>query len=149
MVANVFYHPHRVLYADCTLGDHVYHARYLDLLEAARGEFFRHLGTTFLDWQEQDVIFPVIEARLRYKSPACYDDGLQTAVWVTRVERVRLNFGYRMMNQDQTLILEAETWHVCTGREGKKPKRLPSALIVAVNAYLHAAGPNPTSPARP
>lgn len=149
MVANVFHHPHRVLYADCTLGNHVYHARYLDLLEAARGEFFRHLGTTFLDWQERDVIFPVIEARLRYQSPAVYDDELQTAVWVTLAERVRLNFGYQMMKKDQTLILEAETWHVCTGREGKKPTRLPSALVVALNPYLRAAEPSPTLLAQP
>jgi acyl-CoA thioester hydrolase len=140
MVANVFHHPHRVLYADCTLGNHVYHARYLDLLEAARGAFFRHLGSPFLNWQEQDVIFPVIEAHLRYKSPAVYDDELQTEVWVTVAERVRLNFSYRMVNVDQTLVLEAETFHVCTGREGKKPKRLPAVLVAALQPHLRAVG---------
>jgi acyl-CoA thioester hydrolase len=139
MAANVFRHSQRVIYADCTLGNHVYHARYLDLLETARGEFFRHLGTTFLHWQEQDVIFPVIEVRLQYKRPARYDEVLQTEVWVTVAERVRLNFGYRMTNQDQALILEAETLHVCTGREGEKPKRLPAALVVALKPYLRAA----------
>jgi acyl-CoA thioester hydrolase len=139
MVANVFRHSQRVIYADCTLGNHVYHARYLDLLETARGEFFRHLGTTFLHWQEQDVIFPVIEARLQYKRPARYDEVLQTEVWVTVAERVRLNFGYRMTNQDQALILEAETLHVCTGREGEKPKRLPATLVAALKPYLRAA----------
>jgi acyl-CoA thioester hydrolase len=139
MVANVFRHSQRVIYADCTLGNHVYHARYLDLLETARGEFFRHLGTTFLHWQEQNVIFPVIEARLQYKSPARYDEVLQTEVWVNVAERVRLNFGYRMTNQDQALILEAETLHVCTGHEGVKPKRLPATLVVALKPYLRAA----------
>ena len=136
MVANVFHHSQRVSYSDCTLGNHVYHARYLDLLEAARGEFFRHLGRTFLNWQEQDLIFPVIEARLRYKSPARYDDVLQTEVWATMAERVRLNFGYRMVNQNQALMLEAETFHVCTGREGEKPKRLPAALVAALKPHL-------------
>lgn len=139
MVANVFRHPHRVIYADCTLGNHVYHARYLDLLEAARGEFFRHLGTTFLDWQERDVIFPLIEAHLRYRAPAVYDDALQTAVWITVAERVRLNFGYRMVNQAQSVILEAETFHVCTGRDGKKPKRLPAVLVAVLNPGLRTA----------
>jgi acyl-CoA thioester hydrolase len=143
MVANVFSHPHRVIYADCTLGNHVYHARYLDLLEAARGEFFRHLGPTFLDWQEQDVIFPVLEARLRYQSPARYDDVVQTAVWVTIVQRIRLNFAYRMVNQNQDVILEAETFHVCTAREGKKPKRLPTALIALLIPHLRVAGSGP------
>jgi len=44
------------------------------LARSARGEFIRALGSTVLQWQERDVIFPVIEARLRYKSPARYDD---------------------------------------------------------------------------
>ena len=61
---------------------------------------------------------------------------LQTEVWVTVAERVRLNFGYRMTNQDEALILEAETLHVCTGREGKKPKRLPATLVAALKPYL-------------
>jgi acyl-CoA thioester hydrolase len=139
MVANAFHHAYRVRYADCTLGNHVYHARYLELLEAARGEFFRHLGVTFLEWQSADAIFPVIEARLRYKAPARYDDALQTEVWVTAAERVRLNFGYRMANQNETLILEAETWHVCTAREGTLPKRLPAKLVAALHPHLRPA----------
>src|SRR5581483_1046504 len=79
-VAAVFRHAHRVTYAECTLGNHVYYSRYLDLLEAARGEFFRQLGATFQQWQEQDAIFPVVECRLRYKSPARYDDVLSIEV---------------------------------------------------------------------
>jgi acyl-CoA thioesterase FadM len=47
-MANPFCHTHRVTYAECTVGNHVYHSRYLDLLEAARGEFIRSLGATVL-----------------------------------------------------------------------------------------------------
>ena len=66
----MFQCTHRVTYAECTVGDHIYHARYLDLLEAARGEFMRALGGPVLAWQDADYIFPVIEARLRYRYPA-------------------------------------------------------------------------------
>ena len=119
-----FRHPHRVSYAECTLGNHVYHSRYLDLLEAARGEFIRSLGSTVLHWQEKDVIFPVIEARVRFKSPARYDDVLAIEVWPTLIQRVRLNFGHRVTNQHGKLIFEAETFHACTGID-EKPKRMP------------------------
>ncbi|MGB7748893.1 MAG: acyl-CoA thioesterase [Verrucomicrobiia bacterium] len=131
-----FRHPHRVSYADCTLGNHVYHSRYLDWLEAARGEFIRSLGSTVLQWQERDVIFPVIEARLRYKSPARYDDLLTIEVWPTAIERVRLNFAHRIINQDGKLILEAETFHVCAG-VNEKPKRLPEDLAEQLKPYLN------------
>jgi acyl-CoA thioester hydrolase len=123
-----FRYPHRVSYAECTLGDHVYYGRYLDLLERARGECFRQLGTTFLQWQQQDTIFPVIELRVRYKAPARYDDVLNIETWISLAEKMRLNFGYRLVNQNDILIVEAETLHICTNVVGK-PKRLPEALI--------------------
>jgi acyl-CoA thioester hydrolase len=137
-MAEPFRHPHRVTYAECTIGDHIYHSRYLDLLEAARGEFLRALGTTVLELQERDFIFPVIEARVRYKFPARYDDLLTIEVWMTRVERVRLNFGHRVLNQADKLILEAETFHCCTSRE-EKPKRLPDALTEKLKPYLNSS----------
>ena len=136
-MAEPFRHPHRVIYAECTVGDHVYHSRYLDVLEAARGEFLRALGKTVLELQDADFIFPVIEARLRYKFPARYDDLLTIEVWPTLVERVRLNFGHRILNQHGRLILEAETRHCCTGRE-EKPRRLPAELAAALGRLVTA-----------
>ena len=130
-------HTHRVSYAECTVGNHIYHSRYLDLLEAARGEFIRSLGPTVLHWQEQDVIFPIIEARLRYKSPARYDDLLAIEVWPTLIKRVRLNFGHRILNQNGKLILEAETFHACTGID-EKPKRMPEELGAKLTPLLKA-----------
>lgn len=123
----MFVHKHRVTYAECTVGNHIYHSRFLDLLEAARGEFLRSLGTTVLHWQNNDAIFPVIEARVRYRYPARYDDLLSIEVWPTLVERVRVNFGHRILNQNGKLILEAETFHACTGLDDK-PRRLPEEL---------------------
>ena len=136
-MAEPFRHHHRVSYAECTVGNHVYHSRYLDLLEAARGEFLRALGTTVLSLQDADFIFPVIEARLIYKFPARYDDLLTIEVRPTLVERVRLNFGHRIMNQHGQLILEAETFHCCTSRD-EKPKRLPPELVEKLKALLAA-----------
>ena len=129
----MFVYKHRVTYAECTVGNHIYHSRYLDLLEAARGEFLRSLGTTVLHWQNQDAIFPVVEAHLRYKYPARYDDLLAIEVWPSLVGRIRVNFRHRILNQNGKLILEAETLHVCTSRE-EKPRRLPEELAEKLRA---------------
>ncbi len=138
MATAIFRCPHRVTYAECTVGNHLYYARYLDLLEKARGGFFRELGASFLQWQERDTVFPVIECHLRYKNPAHYDDELTVEVWPTAIERVRLNFAYRITNQVNALILDAETLHVCTGLN-EKPKRLPEELADRLRPYLAAA----------
>ena len=118
------------------MGNHVYYSRYLDILEVARGEFFRQLGTTFLQWQEQDVIFPVVECRLRYKAPARYDDVLTIELWLTSAERIRLNFAYRIL-KEQNVLVEGETLHVCTGL-GENPKKLPEELRSLLRPYLHS-----------
>lgn len=136
-----FRHTHRVTYAECTVGNHIYYGNYLHLLEAARGEFFRHLSTTLLQWQERDVIFPVLECHLHYKAAARYDDLLAIDVWPTLAERIRLNFAHRITNEAGKLILEAETQHVCAGLNDK-PKRLPPELINALQSFL----PNSTAP---
>jgi acyl-CoA thioester hydrolase len=110
------------------------------VLEAARGEFMRSLGESVQVLQGAGFIFPVIEARLRYQHPARYDDLLAIEVWMTRVERVRLNFGHRILNQAGKLILEAETFHCCTSRE-EKPRRLPEVLVARLEPYLRNIKP--------
>ncbi|MEN9574290.1 MAG: hypothetical protein RL514_2145 [Verrucomicrobiota bacterium] len=128
MVATPFRHRHRVTYAECTVGNHVYHARYLDILEAARGEFFRVAGVTLADLQAQEVIFPIIEAVLHYEAPARYDDELVIEVVVTELDRLKIAFAYGVSNTRNQIILSGRTRHVCTGLD-EKPKRMPPELF--------------------
>jgi acyl-CoA thioester hydrolase len=102
---------------------------------AARNELFRKLGVPLFQWQQQQLIFPVIECRLRYKGAARYDDLLRVETWITMAAGVRLNFAYRLVNQMDQLILEAETWHVCTTLT-EKPRRLPEELLIAAELFL-------------
>ncbi len=132
---SIFRYSHRVTYAECTLGNHIYYGRYLDLLEAARGDLFRELGSPFLEWQRQDIIFPVIECHLSYRAPARYDDLLAIEVWISLLEGVRLSFAYRVSNQASQLILEGETAHVCMGLDDKL-KRVPKELQKRLEGYL-------------
>ena len=135
-----FRHPHRVSYAECTLGNHVYHSRYLDWLEATRGEFIRSLGSTVLQWQERDVIFPVIEARLRYKSPARYDDLLEMKTVLSLAGKASFRFD---MSVDQAHggapVASGYTVHAITDAAGK-PMRCPAWLTQALEAARTPVG---------
>ena len=137
MMSQTFCWSHRVTYADCTVGNHIYYARYLDLLEAARGEFFRHLGASCLQWQEQGVIFPVVECQMRYKAPARYDDLLAIELWLTELDRIRLGFAYRILNATGKEILAASTRHVCTSLH-EKPQRMPPELRQRLQSYVRS-----------
>jgi acyl-CoA thioester hydrolase len=138
MTESVFRHTHRVVYAECTLGDHVYHSRYLDMLERARGEFLRKLGRPALQWQEAGIVFPVIAVEISYKSPARYDDLLSIELWVAEMGGVRLNVGFRILNGAGALLAEGVTRHVCATTE-EKPTRLPKELMESLRPFLRAA----------
>ncbi len=142
MSARIFSHPHRVTYAECTVGNHIYYGRYLNLLEEARGEFFRTLGLSFIELQNADSVFPVLECSLKYRAAARYDDLLAINISVIQLKGVRLGFGYTITNQNGQLILEAETRHACTSLEDK-PKRLPEQLVERLTPYF---APPPASP---
>ena len=135
MAEKLFRSAHRVTYAQCTVGNHIYYARYLDILEAVRGEFFRSLGLPLLQSQNEGTIFPVIESHLCYKIPARYDDLLTIEIWLTKLQGVRVNFAYRVRNQDEGLVLEGETFHACAGLN-EMPKRIPKMLIGQLQPYL-------------
>lgn len=117
------------------MGNHIYHSRYLDLLEAARGEFLRHAGFPLLPLQESGVIFPVLEAQLRYLRPARYDDLLVIELQLIQLKGVRLGVRHRVRREDGTLLLEAVTRHVCT-RLDDKPRRIPPELVTALRPWL-------------
>ena len=135
MPAEIFTHEHRVTYADCTVGNHVYYGRYPDLLEAARGEFFRYLGKSFLEYQEEGVIFPVSEVHLKYFAFAEYDDELRIECRLTAIRGARLGFGYRITKGEGVRILEGETLHGCVEASGRAT-RLPPALKERLQSYL-------------
>lgn len=145
MPSPVFTYPHRVTYSDCTVGNHVYYGRYLEILEAARGAFFREIGFSLTQLQDQGCIFPVYECRLRYRAPARYDDSLTVSLGVIDAGGVRLAFDGRVQTHAGTLVLEAQTFHACTDLE-ERPRRLPAQLAEALKAWLSPATPRPSPP---
>ena len=138
-----FAHKLRVTYAHCTLGNHVYYARYLDLLEAARGEFFRRLGFSCLALQQQETVFQVTECSLKYLKPARYDEELEIRLTLSDVRKVRFQFNYEIF-RGADLLLTGSTVMVCVGTD-EKPKLIPDELLDAFRPYQTATETLPTA----
>jgi acyl-CoA thioester hydrolase len=138
MPGEIFRHQQRVIYAQCTIGNHVYHSRYLDILEAARGEFMRALGYPLLRLQEENLIFPVIACRMNFMAPARYDDELVIELWLKSATRLRLTVAARVVSPKGEVYVEAETDHVSTSTD-EKPKRMPREFLTACERYLPGA----------
>ncbi len=117
------------------MGNHVYYARYLDLLEAARGELFREAGWPLLRLQSEGIAFPVRECRLRFESPARYDDVVAIELWVTELDRLWLKFGFAIRREDGELLVEGQTDHICASTD-ERPKRMPREVLAALSAFV-------------
>ena len=55
------------------------------------------------------------------------------------VQEARLNFGFRILKDEKVLILEGETFHVCTGLN-EKPKRVPEDLATKLKNFSTTDG---------
>jgi YbgC/YbaW family acyl-CoA thioester hydrolase len=135
MSDSLFQHRRRVVYADCTVGNHVYYSRYLDMLEEARGELFRQAGWPLAALQDNGTAFPVIAAQIAFKGAARYDDLLTIELWITQLSGVRLNFAFRIRHPAGAVLAEGETRHVCAGLD-EKPKRPPKGLNEGLAPFM-------------
>jgi acyl-CoA thioester hydrolase len=138
-VSAPFRHTYRVVYADCTIGNHIYYSRYLDILEEARGEFFRSIGFPLLTLQAEGTIFPAIECSIKYIKPARYDDLLQIRLWLPTLGKIRLRCEFDVTRSGDRII-RGMTEHVCTDL-ADKPKRVPDVIASALQPYVMIDSP--------
>lgn len=112
----------RVRYAETDQMGVVYHANHFVWFEVGRVEFFRQLGFSYKDMEQQDGChIAVVDARCRYKAPARYDDEVVVRTQLKNARESMVHFGYELVRAaDGLLLAEGETMHVVIDREMKK-----------------------------
>lgn len=112
----------RVRYAETDQMGVVYHSNHFVWFEVGRVEFFRQLGFSYKDMEQQDGChIAVVDARCRYKAPARYDDEVVVRTQLKNVRESLVHFAYALVRaSDDLLLAEGETMHVVIDREMKK-----------------------------
>ena len=88
MKARRAIHRVRVAYADTDRAQVVHHASYFRFLEVARVELWRDNGYDYNAFEQRTGLgLPVVEAHLRYRVAARFDDVLDVETWVSRATR--------------------------------------------------------------
>jgi acyl-CoA thioester hydrolase len=119
----------RVGYADTDRAQVVHHSTYLRYLEQARVEYLRARGYDFRKLElEEGLSLAVVEANVRYRAGAEFDDLLEIQTWIGSVNRAKLRFDSRIMRGDQ-LMTSAQVTCCCIELAEKKLCSIPSALI--------------------
>lgn len=124
-------HRCRVLYGDTDAGGVVYYANYLRFCEAGRTEFMRDLVCSYRSLEEQGIILPVVDCRVRYKASARYDDLLTVETSLVMIKAVSCRFNYRISDETGRLLALAHTTHAAVDRRGKLT-RLPGEILTSL-----------------
>jgi acyl-CoA thioester hydrolase len=104
----------RVRYAETDKMGVVYHSNFVIWFEVGRVELLRQLGFQYSEMETaDDCHIPVVDLRVRYKSPAQYDDEIVVRTQIKNVRSSLLHFSYEVFREaDRTLLATGETMHI-------------------------------------
>ena len=120
----------RVRFVETDMMGVVHHANYFRWFEMGRVEYLQELGTNLKDLAEQnDIIMPVVEINLRYKSSAVINDSITIETEILKVERASITFSQKIKNAltDKINVLATVT-AVTTNSKGKLYRKLPCPI---------------------
>jgi len=80
---------------------------------------------------------PVIEAGLKYKNPAHYDDELNIEATIKKLFTAKVHIEYKITRkEDNTLIATGFTEHMFMKEDTKRPTKPPQIYIDALKQYF-------------
>jgi len=124
----------RVRYAETDKMGVVYHSNFLIWFEVGRVELLRQLGFQYSEMEAEDNChIPVVDLRVRYKSPALYDDEIVVRTQIKKVRSSLLHFSYEIFREaDRTLLATGETMHIIVNNKLERTM-LPEKYMQAFN----------------
>jgi acyl-CoA thioester hydrolase len=120
----------RVRYAETDAMGIVHHATYPVWMELGRSDFLRGLGQSYAEWEARGVRLVVNEIRVRFRSPAYYDELVQVRTSVRETGRRRIVFSYRI-ERAGALLAEGESVHLVAGSDNRA-RVLPEDLLALI-----------------
>src|SRR6056297_1919731 len=99
----------RIRYGETDQMGVVYHGNYAQYLEIGRVEWLRQLGISYKALEEKGVFLPVISLRMDFKKSAYYDDLITVETKLKNRPLVKIEFDYKIYNQDDEILMVAQT----------------------------------------
>lgn len=123
----------RVRYSETDQMGVVYHGNYAQYFEIGRTELLRSMGITYKYMEKSGVMLPVISLSSKFKKSALYDDQLTIVTCLKKAPTVKIEFDYKITNQDNQLICTGNSILAFINMETKKPMRCPKYILENLN----------------
>jgi acyl-CoA thioester hydrolase len=122
----------RVRFCDTDLMGIVHHANYFAYFEAGRVEWLRRRGVEYTSWASHGIHLPVVEATIRYRQPARFDDVIVVETMLSELRVASLRYEYRI-ERGGLLLCEGMTRLACVD-ERHAVKRLTEEMVKVLTA---------------
>ena len=108
----------------------VHHSNYLNWFEMGRTEYATYFGLPYSKIEEEGFLFIVVEANVRYRKPAFYDDELVVRTWCSELKPVTFKFCYELTRKGTgEVIAQGYTKHVNVSKETRRPVKMPAHIM--------------------
>lgn len=122
----------RVLYSDTDSYGVVWHGAYTKWFEAARVEYCEKIGLDIAELESQNIVFPVVELNIRYKSSALMNERIVIKTVISELTPLRVVFEHKVYKKDTDILrVVAHSTIVSVNGKEKKMMKLPENLYKA------------------
>ena len=130
----------RVRYEETDRAGVGYHANTFVWFECARTELLRALGLPYRELEEAGWLLTVSEVSAAYRRSVFYDELLAVHCAIIAARGARLRIEYAIVGPDGTLRTTGHTMLACLETTTGRPRRLPDALLGALEESAAASG---------
>lgn len=120
----------KVYYSDTDAYGVVWHGAYLRWLEMGRVQWCEMAGHNLIELENQDIVLPVVNLNVRYKSSARLNDNLIIETSVSKFNGLSVTF-HQTIKSEESLktFIEADVEVVAISKaSGKLYRRMPDIL---------------------
>jgi acyl-CoA thioester hydrolase len=128
----------RVRFAETDAQGVAHNSNYLVWFEIARIAYLEEFAGGYPALRETGLESFVLEANVRYRLPAHFDDRLTIHTRVGELRGARFRFDYEVRRGDE-LIADGWTSHACVDATTLRPTRIPQSLADAIARAESAA----------
>ncbi|MBQ8610286.1 MAG: acyl-CoA thioesterase [Oscillospiraceae bacterium] len=110
----------KVQYYETDKMNFVHHSNYIRWFEESRVDYLESIGLPFDKMEADGLLSPVLEMNCKYHRACTFGDTVDIAVAMTRFERLRFGFAYRVTDHARgTLLAEGSSMHCFMNAAGR------------------------------
>lgn len=127
----------KVYYSDTDSYGVVWHGSYLRWLEMGRVEYCENLGLNLIDLQNQDIVLPVTNLNIKYKSSAKINDEILVETEITELKSYSVTFKQVIKSKETgRTYVEADVTVVAINSDGRLYRKMPEVLSAKFEEVL-------------